>query len=181
VTDTQIADSKKADVAKALEGFRPGDQVKAKILSIDSATKKINFGIKASYFAEGADESADEDEDMEGEEDQEVQEDDDEASEGAEKEDDEDDENVIKLGEDSEDEDALGGLMGSDDEEEEEEEVEESGDEEEEDEDEEEDDIDVSYAAGSLLSAHTLTDRSMSMFLRHSSQARPSLLHPCHP
>lgn len=149
--DDQIADSKKADVTRALSGFRPGDQVKAKILSIDTAARKINFGIKASYFAEagqaanGAEDVEMDSGDAQGD-----------SGENDEEDDDEDEEDVIKLGEDSEDEDALAGPMGSDDEEEDDDEEEEeddgeSGEEEEDEEDEEEeDDVDVSYIPSNI-------------------------------
>jgi hypothetical protein len=78
--ERKISDNKKQDVAQALKGFREGDQVKAKIVSLDTEKRKINFGIKASYFGaedfgddeSGENEGEDDDEDvnMSGEEDE---------------------------------------------------------------------------------------------------------------
>ncbi|CAE6455083.1 unnamed protein product [Rhizoctonia solani] len=47
---SEISDNKKANVAEALKSFREDDSVKAVILSIDTAARKISFGIKPSYF-----------------------------------------------------------------------------------------------------------------------------------
>ncbi|KAG8709931.1 rRNA biogenesis protein rrp5 [Ceratobasidium sp. 395] len=69
---SEVSDNKKANVAEALKSFREDDMVKAVILSIDTAKRKISFGIKPSYFADedfemdGADES-DEGDESEGE------------------------------------------------------------------------------------------------------------------
>ncbi|OCF37082.1 rRNA biogenesis protein RRP5 [Kwoniella heveanensis CBS 569] len=49
---SEISDNKKQDVSQALKGFREGDQVKAKIITIDQEKGKISFGIKASYFGD---------------------------------------------------------------------------------------------------------------------------------
>jgi rRNA biogenesis protein RRP5 len=48
----QVSDNKNANVGEALKSFREDDKVKAVILSIDSAKRKISFGIKPSYFGE---------------------------------------------------------------------------------------------------------------------------------
>ncbi|WRT69490.1 uncharacterized protein IL334_006476 [Kwoniella shivajii] len=132
---SEISDNKKQDVSQALKSFREGDQVKAKILSIDQEKRKINFGIKASYFGEefgeAQDEDEDEDEEMDGEaeaEEEDQEEDEDE---------DEDDENVIMMGSDD-DED----VEDDDDQEEEEEEEDEEDEEEEVDEDEQSEESD---------------------------------------
>ncbi|KAJ1301821.1 hypothetical protein OPQ81_009049 [Rhizoctonia solani] len=47
---SEISDNKKANVTEALKSFREDDPVKAVILSIDTAARKISFGIKPSYF-----------------------------------------------------------------------------------------------------------------------------------
>ncbi|CAE6440693.1 unnamed protein product [Rhizoctonia solani] len=47
---SEISDNKKANVAEALKSFREDDPIKAVILSIDTAARKISFGIKPSYF-----------------------------------------------------------------------------------------------------------------------------------
>ncbi|KAF8745274.1 S1 RNA binding domain, partial [Rhizoctonia solani] len=47
---SEISDNKKANVSEALKSFREDDQIKAVILSIDTAARKISFGIKPSYF-----------------------------------------------------------------------------------------------------------------------------------
>ncbi|WVQ75049.1 hypothetical protein IAR50_004658 [Cryptococcus sp. DSM 104548] len=70
---SEITDNKKADVAQALKGFREGDQVKAKITSIDSEKNKISFGIKASYFGEDFEGGDDEEEEEEAEADDDVE------------------------------------------------------------------------------------------------------------
>lgn len=49
---SELSDDPKADVAVALNGYREGDNVKAKITSIDVEKGKIAFGVKASYFSE---------------------------------------------------------------------------------------------------------------------------------
>ncbi|KAG9081621.1 rRNA biogenesis protein rrp5, partial [Ceratobasidium sp. 370] len=74
---SEISDNKKANVGEALKSFREDDIVKAVILSIDAAKRKISFGIKPSYFADEdlemneveEAESDDEGEDNEGAED----------------------------------------------------------------------------------------------------------------
>lgn len=62
---SEIAEKRIEDVTKA--GFTEGDMVKAKVLKIDSKEKRINFGIKASYFqdegGEAGEHSGDIDED----------------------------------------------------------------------------------------------------------------------
>ncbi|KAG8688059.1 rRNA biogenesis protein rrp5 [Ceratobasidium sp. 394] len=73
---SEISDNKKANVSEALKSFREDDLVKAIILEIDTAKRKISFGIKPWYFAEddaqmdGVDEpeSDDEEDAMGGEE-----------------------------------------------------------------------------------------------------------------
>ncbi|KAJ9119757.1 hypothetical protein QFC22_003467 [Naganishia vaughanmartiniae] len=46
-----VSDDPNADVANAISGYREGDKLKAKIVSIDTETNKISFGIKPSYFS----------------------------------------------------------------------------------------------------------------------------------
>ncbi|KAK4685994.1 rRNA biogenesis protein RRP5, partial [Tremellales sp. Uapishka_1] len=113
---SQISDNKKQDVAQALKGFREGDKVKAKITSVDLEKRKINFGIKASYFGEDELEEADEIEEGEGDEDvgdedeEDDEEDDDEdepEGEDGEFDEDEDEEVLEGLEEDSEEETVL--------------------------------------------------------------------------
>ncbi|EHA53010.1 hypothetical protein MCOR27_006576 [Pyricularia oryzae] len=58
---TEMADKPVKDATKL---YREGDSVKAIILSVDAAKKKVSFGLKPSYF-----EDADSDEDMEDDED----------------------------------------------------------------------------------------------------------------
>lgn len=58
---SEIADQRVEDVTKL--SFNEGDAVKAKVLKIDVASRKINFGMKASYFLDD-DESDSEDEDV---------------------------------------------------------------------------------------------------------------------
>ncbi|OWT39295.1 rRNA biogenesis protein RRP5 [Cryptococcus neoformans Bt1] len=96
---SEVTDNRKADVAQALKGFREGDQVKAKIVSIDTEKGKISFGIKASYFGEEFedgekseeedDEAEEENDEQFNEEDQELGSDDEESGEGQEDEDEE--------------------------------------------------------------------------------------------
>ncbi|WWC95372.1 hypothetical protein V866_002234 [Kwoniella sp. B9012] len=94
---SEISDNKKQDVSQALKSFREGDQVKAKILSIDNEKDKINFGIKASYLGEEFGEAPDEEnEEEEEEEDTQEDEDEDEEAEG------EDEEDVLMIGSDEE-------------------------------------------------------------------------------
>lgn len=111
---SEVTDNRKADVAQALKGFREGDQVKAKIVSIDTEKGKISFGIKASYFGEdfeGGEKSEEEDDDAEEENDgelsegdQEMESGDEESGEGEEDEDEDEDEEVRAV--DGEDEEA---------------------------------------------------------------------------
>ncbi|KAI0706125.1 hypothetical protein BC835DRAFT_1260450 [Cytidiella melzeri] len=64
---SELSDNKDADVSLALRSFREGDRVKANVLSIDVGRRRISFGLKPSYFAEGdfaAEEEADEDDDL---------------------------------------------------------------------------------------------------------------------
>ncbi|WVQ96181.1 hypothetical protein IAU59_003284 [Kwoniella sp. CBS 9459] len=138
---SEISDNKKQDVSQALKGFREGDQVKAKIITIDQEKRKINFGIKASYFgdefgaAENADGNDDEDAEIEdaevagSEEEEEDAKDDDEeeAEEG----------DVIMLESDDEDEEEDVGVDEAQEEEDEEEEEEDDDDQAEESDDEE--------------------------------------------
>lgn len=49
---TQIADRKVEDISKL---YAEGDPVKAKILSVDMETRRISFGLKASYFKDDED------------------------------------------------------------------------------------------------------------------------------
>ncbi|CEL57234.1 rRNA biogenesis protein RRP5 OS=Saccharomyces cerevisiae (strain ATCC 204508 / S288c) GN=RRP5 PE=1 SV=1 [Rhizoctonia solani AG-1 IB] len=79
---SEISDSKKANVGEALKSFREDDPIKAVILSIDTAARKISFGIKPSYFDDEdfvmKDASQDEDgsdaEEVEGENEDQVEE-----------------------------------------------------------------------------------------------------------
>ncbi|CAE6439154.1 unnamed protein product, partial [Rhizoctonia solani] len=85
---SEIADNKKGNVAEALKSFREDDPVKAVILSIDTAARKISFGIKPSYFDEedfamkDASDGEDESEDEEGQKDEGGDEEDSEEKEG---------------------------------------------------------------------------------------------------
>ena len=63
---SEIADTKVADASKL---FDEGDAVKAKVLKVDLKSRKISFGLKASYFADEMDVSED-DEDVMDEDDQ---------------------------------------------------------------------------------------------------------------
>ncbi|ODO00747.1 rRNA biogenesis protein RRP5 [Cryptococcus wingfieldii CBS 7118] len=107
---SEITDNKKADVAQALKGFREGDQVKAKITSIDIEKNKISFGIKASYFGEdfegGEDDEEEEeaDNDVEMESGDELQLDQDESEAGEDDEDEEED-SEAEAQDDAEDDD----------------------------------------------------------------------------
>ena len=126
----QISNDKKRNVSKALQGFREGDAVRAKIVKIDVEKGKINFGIKPKYFSEDQEEEDDDDEDDEEE--------------------DEEDggENGLELKSDDADEASLDGEMDEDDE------AEEDDDEEENDEDEDdEEDVDVSGVCVSRLAS----------------------------
>ena len=53
---SEIADKKVEDVKKL---FSEGDRVKAKVLKVDKETRRINFGLKASYFKDGIEASLD--------------------------------------------------------------------------------------------------------------------------
>ncbi|KAL7272217.1 rRNA biogenesis protein rrp5 [Rhizina undulata] len=59
---SQMADGKVEDVAKL---YAEGDPVKAKVLAVDVEKRRISFGLKASYFQDGDEESGDEDGGME--------------------------------------------------------------------------------------------------------------------
>ncbi|KAG8718427.1 rRNA biogenesis protein rrp5 [Ceratobasidium sp. 394] len=77
---SEISDNKKANVSEALKSFREDDLVKAMILEIDTAKRKISFGIKPSYFA-------DEDAQMNGVEESESEEEEEDVVGGVERED----------------------------------------------------------------------------------------------
>jgi rRNA biogenesis protein RRP5 len=59
----QLSDNKKGDVARALTFFKEGDPVRARILSVDLEKRRVNFGLKPSYFLN--DQAADSDQDDE--------------------------------------------------------------------------------------------------------------------
>jgi rRNA biogenesis protein RRP5 len=94
ISDRQISNDKKRNVSKALQGFREGDAVRAKIIKIDLEKGKMNFGIKPKYFNDNEEEEEDDEED----------------------EDDEEEENGLELKSDNEEEEALDGEMDEDDE-----------------------------------------------------------------
>ncbi|KAF2838152.1 nucleic acid-binding protein [Patellaria atrata CBS 101060] len=58
---SQIADHKVGDVTKL---YSEGDAVKAKVLKVDEEKRRINFGLKASYFRGSAADSESEDDDQ---------------------------------------------------------------------------------------------------------------------
>jgi len=60
---SQIAEKRIEDVAKL--GFSEGDVVKAKVLKVEPEQRRVNFGMKASYFADEEDGNEDESEDDE--------------------------------------------------------------------------------------------------------------------
>ncbi|EJD51778.1 nucleic acid-binding protein [Auricularia subglabra TFB-10046 SS5] len=65
---SNISDTKDADVERAIKNFKEGDRVKAMILSIDLEKRRIDFGLKPSFFdaedfAPPASDDEDEDED----------------------------------------------------------------------------------------------------------------------
>ena len=66
---SEIAEQRIEDATKL---FTEGDAVKAKVLNIDMADRKINFGLKASYFAESGD-NEEKDNDDESEDDGELE------------------------------------------------------------------------------------------------------------
>ncbi|KAI5810984.1 hypothetical protein DFH27DRAFT_3718 [Peziza echinospora] len=66
---SEISDTPVKDLQKL---YSSGDQVKAKILSIDLEKKKISFGLKASYFEDESEDEDEDDEDVEGSEDESV-------------------------------------------------------------------------------------------------------------
>ncbi|WVW86696.1 hypothetical protein I302_108750 [Kwoniella bestiolae CBS 10118] len=142
---SEISDNKKQDVSQALKSFREGDQVKAKILSIDAEKNKINFGIKASYFGEefGEGQGDEDDEEMEG--------DADEGEEAVEEDDDENEEDVL--------------MMGSDDEQDEQEEAADEDEDEDDEEDEEEEGIEAAptTATSSKKSAKAATTSGLAV------------------
>ncbi|KIY03941.1 uncharacterized protein Z520_00633 [Fonsecaea multimorphosa CBS 102226] len=51
---SEIAEQRVEDVSKL---FKEGDKVKAKVLKIDTAKRRINFGMKASYFGDPAEDA----------------------------------------------------------------------------------------------------------------------------
>jgi rRNA biogenesis protein RRP5 len=63
---SEIAEQRIEDATKL---FSEGDAVKAKVLKVDIAERKVNFGLKASYFAENGDDDSQDDEDSEDDED----------------------------------------------------------------------------------------------------------------
>jgi rRNA biogenesis protein RRP5 len=60
---SEIAEQRVEDASKL---FAVGDKVKAKVLKLDPAARKVNFGMKASYFTDSTDEEAESDADSEG-------------------------------------------------------------------------------------------------------------------
>lgn len=52
---SEIAEQRIEDASKL---FSEGDRVKAKVLKLDPSTRKVNFGMKASYFADEIDEES---------------------------------------------------------------------------------------------------------------------------
>lgn len=56
---SEIADGQRVEDVRTL--YKEGDEVKAKVLKIDQEKRRINFGLKYSYFQEDADDSDDED------------------------------------------------------------------------------------------------------------------------
>ncbi|KAK8849492.1 hypothetical protein IAR55_004826 [Kwoniella newhampshirensis] len=102
---SEISDNKKQDISQALKGFREGDQVKAKIISIVTDKKKISFGIKASYFGE---EFAANEEEDDAEEKEEASEEEQDEEDEDEIEDEDEDEDVEMDGSDEEGEDDNG-------------------------------------------------------------------------
>lgn len=97
-------------MASALKGFRVGDQVKAKIVKVDTEKGRVSFGMKASYFGEAVEEEEDEDMESEQEEDgEDIDDDEDEDDDEADSEDGdggEGEEDVEVEGEKASDEDA---------------------------------------------------------------------------
>ena len=77
---SEIAEKRIEDVTKL--GFAEGDTVKAKVLKIDTAQRRINFGMKASYFGDFEDEEEDDDEMLEVDQAESAANDDEEVSEG---------------------------------------------------------------------------------------------------
>ncbi|KIW64452.1 hypothetical protein PV04_09384 [Phialophora macrospora] len=59
---SEIAEQRVEDASKL---FAVGDKVKAKVLKLDPAARKVNFGMKASYFADSTEEEAESDADSE--------------------------------------------------------------------------------------------------------------------
>lgn len=62
---SEIAEQRVEDASKL---FNEGDKVKAKVLKLDAANRKINFGMKASYFADENEDDDEEDSDDAGSE-----------------------------------------------------------------------------------------------------------------
>jgi rRNA biogenesis protein RRP5 len=48
----QLSDNKKSDVSRALKLFKEGDSVRARILRVDVERRRVNFGLKPSYFVD---------------------------------------------------------------------------------------------------------------------------------
>lgn len=62
---SQLSDNKKSDVASALKLFKEGDTVRARILTVDAEKRRVNFGLKPSYFVDDAAAAASDDEEDE--------------------------------------------------------------------------------------------------------------------
>lgn len=77
---SEIAEKRVEDVTKL--GFSEGDTVKVKILKVDPDQRRVNFGMKASYFGEEAGEDTDEDDEMSDEDVDDEEEADEEMSDG---------------------------------------------------------------------------------------------------
>ncbi|KAF8323027.1 hypothetical protein DL93DRAFT_2049827 [Clavulina sp. PMI_390] len=95
---SEISDNKKADVASALKNFKEGDPLRARILSVDAEKRRVNFGLKPSYFVDDPAVAGD-DEEEEGEEE------DEDTAEHREEEDDSNDEAATASENDQDDED----------------------------------------------------------------------------
>lgn len=48
----QITNNKAADVDEALEGFKPGDPLRAFVLKVDAARRQVDFTLRASRFGD---------------------------------------------------------------------------------------------------------------------------------
>lgn len=51
IIQRQLSDNKKSDVSRALKLFKEGDSVRARILAVDVEKRRVNLGLKRSYFA----------------------------------------------------------------------------------------------------------------------------------